>query len=121
MSDLKTLLKQYRDADNEVRRLNDLVAGPRKDRSDLESKIHTKLVDPVYNGIDKLVLEDDGSTIRINHNTTRSWSLSQDDLERHLSRCAGSEWKRMAEFIIAERKKELTGGGFSMKRNVKNE
>jgi len=121
MDDLKSLLRQYRDLDNKVRQANDLASVPREQRKVIESKIQDKFQDPAYAGVDKLVLDDDGSTIRINHQTPKPWSLSQDDLERHLSRCTGTEWKKISDFIISERKKELANGGFSMKRNVKNE
>jgi hypothetical protein len=81
--DLKRCVKTYRDLDNEIRELNKQVYSKREDRKAVEMEMTDLVRLPQFGGIDKLKIDDDGSTIKIARpgSYTKAWSLSKKELE----------------------------------------
>ena len=86
INDLKRCVKQYRDLDDEIRQLNKEVYSKREDRKCVELEMADLVKLPQFSGIDKLKIDDDGSTIKIGRPGTynKAWSLSKKELEHLL-------------------------------------
>jgi hypothetical protein len=126
MQDLKTYIKEYRNIDDEVRRANKVVSELRDSRKTIESKITTILRRPEFAGYDKLKIEDDGSTIKVQrpNEWNKPWSLSKKDLEQALALYFNGNAERTTEcfnYIIEHQKKKLVATEFAITRTVPNE
>lgn len=124
INDLKRCIKQYRDVDNELRVLNKHVAEKRESRKIVEMEMADLMKLPQFNGYDKLKIDDDGSTIKIQRPETymKPWSISQKELESLLKFYFTTDHPLNAEslfhFIVTERKKNLVGKEFDFTRVI---
>lgn len=127
INDLKRCVKQYRDIDNEIRELNKEVYSKREDRKVVEMELADLVKLPQFNGIDKLKIDDDGSTIKIARPGTynKGWSLSKKELESLLKAYFVPGQRADAEscfnFIVAERQSALVGKDFDFSRVIPEE
>lgn len=124
MQDLKTYIKEYRNIDDEVRRANKVVSELRDERKTIESKITTILRRPEFAGYDKLKIEDDGSTIKVQrpNEWNKPWSLSKRDLQDALKEYRGPYTPESCfEFIVERQKNKLVATEFAITRTVPNE
>lgn len=127
INDLKRCVKQYRDIDNEIRELNKEVYGKREDRKIVEMEMSDLVKLPQFSGIDKLKIDDDGSTIKIGRPGTyaKAWSLSQKELESLLQKYFQETERPNAsdclQYIVTERKKGLVGKDFDFSRVIPDE
>ena len=124
MQDLKTYIKEYRNIDDEVRRANKVVSELRDSRKTIESQITTILRRPEFAGYDKLKIEDDGSTIKVQrpNEWNKPWSLSKKDLQDALKEYRGPYSPESCfDFIVERQKKKLVATEFAITRTVPNE
>ncbi len=127
ISDLKRCVKQYRDIDNQIRELNKEVYSKREDRKIVEMEMSDLVKLEQFGGIDKLKIDDDGSTIKIGRPGTYSkpWSLSKKELEVLLKHYFAQDYPLNADscfkFIVAERQKALVGKDFDFTRVIPEE
>jgi phage pi2 protein 07 len=127
ITDLKRCIKQYRDADNDIRVLNKMVHEKRESRKIVELELTDLVKLPQFAGYDKLKIEDDGSTIKIQKPETYSkpWSLSKKELQNLLDRYfqdkTSPNSKDCFEFICNDRKAKLIATEYSFARTVREE
>ena len=127
ITDLKRCIKQYRDADNDIRVLNKMVYDKRESRKIVELELTDLVKLPQFSGYDKLKIEDDGSTIKIQKPETYSkpWSLSKKELQTLLDRYfqdkASPNSKDCFDFICNDRKVKLIATEYSFARTVREE
>lgn len=127
ITDLKRCIKQYRDVDNDIRILNKMVHEKRETRKIVELELVDLVKLPQFASYEKLKIEDDGSTIRIQkpESYSKPWSLSKKDLQTLLdsyfqSRTNASS-KECYDFICADRKTKLVADEYSFTRIVQQE
>lgn len=127
ITDLKRCIKQYRDVDNDIRVLNKMVYEKRESRKIVELELVDLVKLPQFSGYDKLKIEDDGSTIKIQKPETYSkpWSLSKKELqsilERYFQETRTPNSKDCFDFICRDRKAKLVGSEYSFARIVAEE
>lgn len=127
INDLKRCVKQYRDIDNEIRELNKEVYSKREDRKAVEMELTDLVKLPQFSGIDKLKIDDDGSTIKIARPGTyaKAWALSQKELEGLLHKYFGATVtpnpSDCVQYIVSERKKGLVNKDFDFSRVIPEE
>jgi len=127
ITDLKRCIKQYRDADNDIRILNKMVHEKRESRKIVELELVDLVRLPQFAAYDKLKIEDDGSTIKIQKPETYSkpWSLSKKELqsvlESYFQGRANPNSKDCFEFICNDRKAKLVSSEYSFARIVPQE
>lgn len=127
ITDLKRCIKQYRDADNDIRLLNKMVHEKRETRKIVELELADLVKLPQFSGYDKLKIEDDGSTIKIQKPETYSkpWSLSKKELQSLLDRYfkdrTSQNSKDCFDFICNDRKAKLVATDYSFARVVPEE
>lgn len=127
ITDLKRCIKQYRDADNEIRALNKVVHEKRETRKIVEMELVDLVKLPAFAGYEKLKIEDDGSTIKIQKpdSYSKPWSLSKKELQSVLDSYfegrINPDSKGCFEFICNERKLKLVASGYSFTRIVPEE
>jgi hypothetical protein len=127
ITDLKRCIKQYRDADNDIRVLNKMVYDKRENRKIVELELADLVKLPQFAGYDKLKIEDDGSTIKIQRPETYSkpWSLSKKELQGILDSYFQGRTtpnsKDCFEFICNDRKAKLVSREYSFARIVPQE
>lgn len=125
--DLKRCVKTYRDIDNEIRELNKQVYNKREDRKAVELEMTDIIRLPQFGGIDRLKIDDDGSTIKIGRPGTYSkpWSLSKKDLEILISAYFATTPNPSADtclqYILEERRKSLVAKEFDFSRVIPEE
>jgi hypothetical protein len=125
--DLKRCIKQYRDVDNDIRALNKVVYEKREARKIVEMELCDLVKLPQFSGYDKLKIEDDGSTIKIQKPETYSkpWSLSKKDLQSILGSYFASTAMPNAQscydYICNDRKAKLVATEFAFTRLVAEE
>jgi hypothetical protein len=124
---LKRCVKTYRDLDNEIRELNKEVYSKREDRKIVELELSDLIKLPQFDGIDKLKIDDDGSTIKIARPSTYSkpWSLSKKELETlvasYFQVTPNPSADSCVRYIIEERRKALVGKDFDFSRVIPEE
>lgn len=124
MENLKRCIREFRDVDNELRDLNRVVAEKREKRKTVEMEMADIIKNPIFQGYDKLKIDDDGSLIRIKkpESYMKPWSISQRDLKDLLDKYfASPQTKSCFDFIVEERKKELVAHEYSFERVVKSD
>jgi hypothetical protein len=127
ITDLKRCIKQYRDADNDIRVLNKMVYDKREARKIVEMELADLVKLPQFASYDKLKIEDDGSTIKIQKPETYSkpWSLSKKELQSvldlYFQRATNPNSKDCFDFICNDRKAKLVSSEYSFARIVPQE
>ena len=127
MDTLKNCIKMYRDLDNTIRVANRSVHELREKRKILETQMKTILVQPQFTGFDKLKIEDDGSTIRIQRPNTwnKSWTLSKKELSDSVAEYFASTSQPNStdctNFIVEKQKTKLVSTDFAFTRTILNE
>lgn len=127
MQDLKTYIKSYRNADDEVRRANKVISELRDKRKTLELEITNILRRPEFAGYDKLKIEDDGSTIKVQrpNEWNKPWTLSKGDLQEGLKEFFAEHKSDLSDacfkHIVDRQKKKLVATEFVITRIVSNE
>ena len=127
MNDLKNCIKQYREIDDEIRDLNKQVYEKRDARKTVEMEIADIIRDPQFDGIKKIKLEEDGSTISFKrpNEWVKPWSLSQKDLKdlatQYFAVAGQFNAESLVKFIIDTRKQSLVATEFSFTRTVPGE
>lgn len=127
LNDLKRCVKQYREIDDELRELNRAVYSKREDRKCVELEMSDLIKLPQFGGIDKLKIDDDGSTIKIARPGTyaKPWSLSKKELKTLLESYFVGGHRMDAEscfnFIVEERQRALVGKDFDFSRVIPDE
>jgi hypothetical protein len=125
--DLKRCVKTYRDLDNEIRELNKQVYSKREDRKIVEMEMTDLIRLPQFGGIDKLKIDDDGSTIKIGRPGmySKPWTLSKKDLETLLTSYFANTRNPSADecirYVTEERRKTLVGKDFDFSRVIPEE
>ena len=125
--DLKRCVKTYRDLDDEIRELNKQVYSKREDRKIVELEMSTLVKLPQFEGIDKLKIDDDGSTIKIGRPGTynKPWSLSKNELETlvttYFQKTGSPSADGCIQFITEERRKSLIGKEVDVSRVIPKE
>lgn len=126
MQELKDHIKEYRNVDDAVRTANKMVSELRDKRKTVESQITNILKRPEFQGYDKLKIEDDGSTIKVQrpNQWNKPWSLSKKDLEQALAMYFNGHADKTEEcfkYIVAHQQKKLVATEFAITRTVPNE
>lgn len=127
MQDLKQCIRRYRDADNEISVLNKTVYALREKRKIVEIEMGDILKSPQFLNYEKLGLEDDGSTIKIQRPNTwyKPWNLSKKDLNEsvtsYFASSASPNAKECVEYILQQQKSKLVASDFSFTRVLKND
>lgn len=127
ISDLKRCVKQYRDIDNQIRELNKQVYSKREDRKIVEMEMSDLVKLEQFGGIDKLKIDDDGSTIKIGRPGTynKPWSLSKKELEvllkSYFTQDNPLDANSCFKFIVEERQKALVGKDYDFTRVIPDE
>lgn len=123
-AELRRLLREYRDADNELRTLNEKVSTLRETRKEKELVISDILARPKFATFDKLKLEDDGSTIQIQRPSqwNKPWTLSKASLYAYLRQyfqsTPGPDADSCYSFIETQQKRQLVATEFSLTRHI---
>jgi hypothetical protein len=125
---LKALLREYRNADDQLHELNKQVYAIRDTRKAAESQITELLAKPEFATFDKLKLEDDGSTIRIQRPSqwAKPWSLSKNSLMQYLTQYFRSNTDFQSaescfEYIETQQKRQLVATEFNLTRVLPKE
>lgn len=124
IKDLKECLKRYQQVDNELQEINQKVYQLRETRRCVEDELAQIVKLEEFAHINKLKLEDDGSTVQIiPPGSNKSWGLSKKDLLTHLQAYFANTAKYSAEecykYIIAEQSRKLVTNDYSFNRIVK--
>ena len=123
-AELRKHLREYRDADDKLRVLNEQVSALRETRREKEGAITELLSRPKFASFDKLKLEDDGSTIQIQRPSqwNKPWSLSKTTLYTYLRQyfqsTAGPDADSCYAFIETQHKRQLVSNEFSLTRHL---
>lgn len=127
MQDLKNCIRRYRDTDNQISILNKNVYALREKRKIIEIEMGDILKMPQFSNYEKLGLEDDGSSIKIQRPNTWSkpWNLSKKDLTEsvtsYFETTASPNAKDCVEFILQQQKSKLVSTEFNFTRILKND
>lgn len=127
INDLKRCVKEYRDIDDSIRILNKQVYDKRESRKIVEMEMCDLIKLPQFGTIDKLKIDDDGSTIKIQRpeTYTKAWSLSKKDLDTLVKSYFQSTGSPNADgciqYVTEERKKGLVGKEFDFTRVIPEE
>ena len=127
LQSLKTFIKLYRVVDDEIRSINKLLYEKREHRKILELDIADIIKQPEFSSYNKLRIEEDDSTIKIQRPETyqKPWNLSKKDLEKILKSYFGITPSPDAEscfkYICDIRKSELVGTEFVFSRTLPEE
>jgi hypothetical protein len=122
LAELKKLLKEYRDTDDKLRALNDEISKLKDSRKQAEYIITDILSRPSYASFDKLKLEDDGSTIRIQRPSqwNKPWTLSKTNLYTYLKQyfasTQGPDADSCYSFVEQQHKRQLVSTEFALTR-----
>lgn len=130
IQELKNAVRKFREVDDELRVINKTVYQKREERKILELEISDILKDPQFQAINKLKIDEDGSTISIKRPETWSkpWSLSQKELLEYLKKymihrlhLSEDDAESTYRWIIEEKKKTLLASEYSFTRKVSEE
>ena len=122
LAELKRLLREYRNADDALRKVNEQVYTIRENRKVAEVQITDILAKPSFATFDKLKLEDDNSVIQIQRPTqwNKAWTLSKSNLHTYLEQYFRSTSTPSAEecytFIETQQRRQLVAQEFSLTR-----
>jgi len=125
--DLVKCVRKFRTLDDELRNLNSRTSKIREDKKFVENEMSDILKRSVFEGIDKLEIQDDGSYIKIQRPETwnKSWSLGTRELQTFLDdyfRGPGPHTSTGCYKFITERKKrDLVATEFSFRRIMPSE
>jgi len=123
-TELRKHLREYRDADDKLRALNEQVSALRETRREKEGLITELLARPKFATFDKLKLEDDGSTIQIQRPSqwNKPWTLSKASLYAYLRQyfqsTPGPDADSCYSFIETQQKRQLVATEFSLTRHI---
>jgi hypothetical protein len=127
VSKLRRLTADYRTYDNEIRSLNSQVYELREARKGVEVLMVDILKKDEFKDYNKLKIEEDGSTIKVQRpqTWTKAWSLSQKELKGLLevyfeAHNLGNSDNCFA-YILQEKKAALVSDDFAITRTVANE
>jgi hypothetical protein len=124
VAELRKHLREYRDADDKLRVLNEQVSSLRETRKEKEHIITELLSTPKFSTFDKLKLEDDGSTIQIQRPSqwNKPWSLSKATLYTYLRQyfqsTQGPDADSCYTFIETQHKRQLVSTEFALTRHL---
>jgi hypothetical protein len=127
INDLRRCVKQYRAVDDELREMNKAIHSKREDRKIIEMEMSDLVKLPQFAGIDKVKIDDDGSTIKIGRPGTynKPWSLSKKELKALLESYFVPGHRIDAEscfnFIVQERQQALVGKDYDFTRVIPDE
>jgi len=127
IQELKRCIKQYRSVDDDIRIMNNMLYEKRESRKIIEMEMADIIKLPQFSGYDKLKIEDDNSTIKIQRPETYSkpWSLSKKDLQTILKDYFTSTTTPNTDdcfkYISEVRKSQLVGTEFVFSRTVPEE
>ena len=126
IGELKECLKRYQRIDNSLREVNAAVYQLREERRCIEDEMAQIVMLPEFTAIEKLKLEDDGSTIQIvKPGATKAWGLSKKDLQTHLqayfANVKNPNSEGCLEYIMVEQSKKLVTTEYSFNRVVKQQ
>lgn len=121
---LRQLTRDYRTYDNELRELNSRVYETRDARKGVEVLMIDILKEDQFKDFNKLKIEDDGSTIRIQRPRTWSkpWSISQKELKSLLDSFFTSGQNLTSSdcynYVVNNKKSTLLSDEFAITRVV---
>ena len=127
INDLKRCVKQYRNVDDELRILNKQVYEKRESRKIVEMEMTDLMKLPQFGMVDKLKIDDDGSTIKISRPDTYSkpWGLSKKELEillqKYFDATSNPSASGCFNFVVEQRKRSLVGKEFEFSRVIPEE
>jgi len=125
--DLKRCVKQYREADDQLRELNREVHEKREARKIVEMELADLMKVEHFRDFKKMKIEEDGSTITIQrpNEWSKPWTLSKKDLKDLLQRYFEStnvqNAEKCFEFILESQKTKLVSTEYSFSRVVPEE
>lgn len=127
-NELKSCLKKYRDADDQLRQVNKLASELRERRKIVEFEMADILKQPQMAQVGVLKLENDNSMIKIQRPGTynKSWSLSKRDLQNYLDHYFENAGQSPAsrscfDFILQQQKNDSIETDFKFTRNIPSE
>jgi hypothetical protein len=124
---LRELTKEYRKYDDELRSLNSRVYELREGRKNVETLMIDILKKEEFKSFNKLKINEDGSTIKIQRPQTWSkpWNISQKDLkglmDSYFETAINPNPNDCYNFILTHKKSSLLADEFSITRTVANE
>ena len=124
---LRQLTRNYKAYDDELRGLNSRVYELREARKNVEVRMIDILKQDAFREFNKLKIEDDGSTIKIQRPQTwnKPWGLSQKELKSLLDAYFDSNNTRNSQdcynYIVSNKKATLLADEFAISRTVANE
>jgi hypothetical protein len=124
VSKLRQLTRDYRTYDNELRALNARVYELRDVRKGVELLMIDILKQDAFKEYNKLKIEDDGSTIKIQRPQTwnKPWSISQKELktllETYFDSTTNSNSTDCYNYILSTKKASLLADEFAITRTV---
>jgi hypothetical protein len=127
VNDLKRCIKQYREVDDDIRIMNKMLWEKRETRKIVELELIDIVKLPQFSSYEKLKIEDDGSTIKIQKPNTYSkpWSLSKKELQNvlvdYFSKNQNPNATDCFKHICELRKIDLIAADFSFTRIVSEE
>jgi hypothetical protein len=126
IAELKECLKRYQKVDNQLHEINQRIYQLRETRRCVEDEMAQIVKLDEFSAINKLKLEDDGSTIQIiPPGSNKPWGLSKKDLQSHLQSyfetVKNPSYQTCLEHIITEQTKKLVTNEYSFNRIVKQQ
>jgi len=124
---LRQLTRNYKSYDDELRGLNSRVFELREARKNVEVRMIDILKQDAFREFNKLKIEDDGSTIKIQRPQTwnKPWSLSQKELKSLLDSYFDSTKNSNSHdcymYVVTNKKTSLLADEFAITRTVVNE
>jgi len=124
---LRELTKEYRKYDDELRSLNSRVYELREGRKNVEVLMIDILKKEEFKSFNKLKINEDGSTIKIQRPQTWSkpWNISQKDLkglmDAYFETSINPNSNDCYNFILGHKKSSLIADEFAITRTVANE
>ena len=124
---LRELTKDYRKYDDELRALNSRVYELREVRKNVEVLMIDILKKDEFKTFNKLKINEDGSTIKIQRpqTWTKPWNISQKDLrgliDAYFESAINPNPTDCYNFILAQKKSSLIADEFCITRTVANE
>lgn len=121
---LRQLTRNYTAYDNELRGLNTRVYELRDARKEVEIKMIDILKQDAFKDFNKLKVNEDGSTIKIQRPQTWSkpWGISQKELkallDSYFSQTQNTNSEACFNFIISNKKATLLADEFAITRTV---
>ncbi len=125
MEEIKSIVKKYREVDDQIREFNSLTNDLREQRKILELELTDFLRTNAYSNVNKLINSEDNSYIKVQRpeTWTKPWNLSKGDLSFLLKDYFKNDQKaeECFKFIVDNHKQNLVGKEFSYTRVVSKE